>query len=381
MGGIMPTDGHSAAVRDYQGAIDQLYGAPHEQRLAAAASEEAPTPQPDEARVGAVLDASRALTGSTTAMLADDDPNVRASAQARLAALAATDIAVALDVAQLEEDARPAIASSQTPTSSLSAIEPEVRFVLAGDPAKGVPVAPDAHLGGATLASTSTDPRGALRASLPESLGQVRDDAIDIVVDGLGRAVGKDLGDVLGGLGAGLLQHLPSKVGRWYRWALDLLKEGISKLQGLLGDGFERALETTRKWLAQHAPTAVANRVYDVPGLGSGLQRLVDGVSAEAADNKDWAQIEEEIRAVVEKFRSIKKVVLAVFKVLAWARTWILHAITGAAGPLVVGGAFVLGGLFGLFAGGDYIDWKVTEDEGAFDFVRGVRRTAEAELA
>lgn len=43
-------------------------------------------------------------------------------------------------------------------------------------------------------------------------------------------------------------------------------------------------------------------------------------------------------------------------------------------------GAFVLGGLFGLFAGGDYIDWRRTKDEGAFDFVRGVRRTAEAEL-
>lgn len=116
--------------------------------------------------------------------------------------------------------------------------------------------------------------------------------------------------------------------------------------------------------------------MYGVEGLRDEVTTLVDCASAD----QDWEQIGKEIQAVVDKHATQKKIVLALFKALGFARRWILHMVAGPAGEAVVGGVLVLGAAYGLFSGGDYVDWHRTDDDGAFNFVRGVRETAEARL-
>jgi hypothetical protein len=372
----MSIDKHLAALRSYNAAIDGLYESPVAGRLASD-EESTPTPASDGQRIKALLEASRNLAAETTTMLADQDPNVRASGQARLASLAAKDIAIAFDIARLDDEER-ALASTETPDSALQSVEREVEFMLEGDPRDGVPELPK-QAGGAQLAAVEQDPLEALRAALPRALDSVRDEATSIVVDGIRKLAGSQIHAVVGKLADGLLKQVPDKIKRWYKWAVELLKEGIKKLVSLLGEGFQDAVQAARTWLLEYAPKKLADGVYGVPAISKELASLL-GRTATSEPTKDWAKVEREIEAVVGKFKSVAKVVRAIFKAIGFARDWALRAIAPPAGEILVDGTFVLGALFGLFAGGDYIDWHRTHDDGAFDFVRGVRRTAEAEL-
>lgn len=221
----MSADQHSTALRAYDDAVARLYGAPLDARLA---SVDARTqgPAQDEERVTAVVETSRALTKSTTALLESDVPLVRESGEAQLAALAARDIAIAFDVAQLEGDEGPSIASADLTGPALPAIERELAFVLQADPADGVPPSPSEWEGRARLAGADGDPRQALRDGLPKAIEQVRDDATEVVVAGLSGLASGALDEALGKLAGGLLAQLPDEVRRWYKWALHLLEEG-----------------------------------------------------------------------------------------------------------------------------------------------------------
>jgi hypothetical protein len=369
-------DEHHSALHGYEEAVTKLYGErPLGVRLASV-GEVTPGPMQDEELVQAVLKASEALTASTAKLLDAEDPLVCESGEARLAALAAKDIAVAFDVAQLDADEHQSIAHADLSGPVLPEIEREVASVLAGDPADGVPSSPSQWAGRAQLAGADVEPRKALRAALPGAVEQVRDDATEVVIAGIAGLVEVPVDKAIEKLAGGLLQQLPNSARKWYAWALSLLKEGIKKLKSLFGKAFDKAVQSVWEWLKQHAPKVLADRVYGVPRLRDELAALVDG----ATSDKDWAKVGKDVQAVVDKHATIKKIVLAVFKALEFARKWILRVLTGLAGEAVVGGVFVLGAAYGLFAGGDYVDWHRTDDEGAFDFVRGVRRTATAEL-
>jgi hypothetical protein len=372
----MSVDTHLNDLQAYDEAVQTLYGEPLEARLASSA-EAAPSPAADEKRINKVLEASRALTKTTPSLLDAEDHRVRETGVARLAALAARDMAIAYDIAQLEGGERSSIASAEAPGSALQAIEREVAVVLRGNPAEGIPVLANRWEGRAQLSGADTDPRESLRESLPTAIEHVRDDATTLVITGVGKLIGAQLDDALNKLASGLLDALPNKVKKWYRWALDMFKEGIRKLLHLFGETFEKAVQAIRDWLVKHSATVLADSVYGVPLLRDEVRGFVD----DASDDKDWPSIATDVKAVVDKFATIKTVVLAVFKVIGLARNWLLRLLGGAPGEAAVSGALVLGTAYGLFAGGDFVDWHRTKDDGAFDFVRGVRRTAQAALA
>ena len=299
------------------------------------------------------------------------------SGEARLAALAARDLAIAYDIAQLETDERATFSSADLAGPALPEIESEVAFVLDIDPALGVPPWPSQWDGRAQLSATGEHPRRELRAGAVKAVEQVRDDATEVVVAGLKGVVGGALGDALAALGTGLVAQLPSTAKRWYRWALRLVKEAIEKLRRIFGGLFDKAVGKITTWIEEHAEQTIADKVYEIPRLRTALEGLID----RAADDKDWSKVGEDIQRVVEKHATQKKVILAVFKALSFARKWILHVIAGPTGEAVVGGVFLLGAGYGLFSGGDYEDWYRTDDDGAFNFVRGIRTTAEDQLA
>lgn len=69
------------------------------------------------------------------------------------------------------------------------------------------------------------------------------------------------------------------------------------------------------------------------------------------------------------------------FKAISYVGKWLINLVAPGAGTAVVDALYVLGGAYGIFVAGDCMDWDRTAEEGAFDFVVGVRRTVRAGLA
>jgi hypothetical protein len=364
---------HEAAVAAYDDALGALYGQSAEGMVASEADVDLPAA--DESAVEAALRASQDAADATETLLADDDPLVREAGEARMAALAARDFALAFDVARLDEEQGAMIASEEGTAAALPEIVRETAFIFEFDPRLGVPPSASGWEGMGTVAEED-DPRTALAKSAPAAFDAVRDAVAEIIVAG-----GKGLGSVgaseaLEDLLGGVLGKLPEGVRRWWKWAVEAIKKGIDKLKKLFGDLFDKAVTKVKDWLKDHGIDSVLDFVYESQDLKAELKTLIEG----AADDKDFAGVAKAIQDVVGKHESQKKVVLAVFKGLGWVH-WALKRVVPAYAIAITGALYGLAIAYGIASGGDYVDWRRTQDDGFFDRVKGIRHTAEDGLS
>jgi hypothetical protein len=363
---------HEAAVRAYDDALGALYRQPVEAMVASEGDVDLPAA--DEQAVARALRASQDAADATETLLGDDNPLVREAGEARMAALAARDFALAYDVARLDEEEGATIASDEVTAAALPEISRETAFVFESDPRSGVPASASGWEGMGTVAEEE-DPRAALAKAAPAAIDAIRDAVGEIIVAG-GKGLGSvGAGEALEKLLGGALGKLPDSVRRWWKWAVEAIKKGIDKLKKLFGDLFDKAVKKVKDWLKAHGIDIVLDLVYQTEDLKSELKTLVE----RAADDKDFAAVAKAIEEVVGKHNSQKKVVLVVFKGLGWVH-WALKKIVPAHAVAISGSIYGLGIAYGIVSGGDYVDWHRTEDEGFFDRVKGVRRTAEEGL-
>ncbi|MEA2494615.1 MAG: hypothetical protein QOJ29_2526 [Thermoleophilaceae bacterium] len=364
----MSVQQHEAAVKAYDDAIGALYRQPVEAMVASEADVDMPVA--DEAAVEAALSASQDAADATETLLADDDPLIREAGEARMAALAARDFALAFDVARLDEEEGATIASDERTAAALPEITRETAFLFESDPRSGVPASASGWEGMGTVADEE-DPRAALANAAPAAIDAVRDAVQEIIVAG-GKGLGSaGAGDALEKLLGGVLGKLPERVRRWWKWAVEAIKKGIDKLKKLFGDLFDKAVTKVKDWLNEHGIDRVLDFVYQSEDLKGEMKTLIE----RAPDDKDFAAVAKAIEEVVGKHDSQKKVVLVVFKALGWAH-WALKKIVPAHALAITGALYGLGIAYGIVSGGDYVDWRRTEDDGFFDRVKGVRHTA-----
>jgi hypothetical protein len=201
---------------------------------------------------------------------------------------------------------------------------------------------------------------------------KVRDAAEDIIKEGAKGLGGLGIDAALKAAAANVFTEIPEKVRIWWRWAVKMFKRGVEKLKKLFGKLFDKALESVRKWIKEHGMDALLDAIYGTRKLKPGLTKLVQ----DAPDDTDFKAIGKAVEQVVGKWESQKRVLVLVLKGLALVQGVIL-SLTGGAGKPIMAAAFALAIAYAVYAGGDYIDWHRTEDDGFLDFVKGIRQTVE----
>lgn len=368
----MSVDGHRAAMEAYDSAIHAVYGTAREAMVAAAPGERL-EPVDDEARLQALVDASQEAGNTARSLLDHEDERLREVGEAQLAALAARDFAIAHDLASRDPDEGPSIAATEDASPVLPEIERSLAHVLGADPQDGLPAAGGGPDEVATL--IAADDRAALTAALRKALDSVQHDTRDVIDTGVGKLAGVGAGDLVGQALSHAFEHLPGQVRFWFRWAIDMFNEGLEKLKKLFGGKFDDALKAIKKWIDEHGVDHVLEWAYDRKRIEARLDELVAG----ASDGKDLAAVGKSVDGVVRKYGTQKQVLEWIFKGLGFVQPFLSKVVPQAAA--VVGGALGLGIAYVIYSGGDYVDWYRTNDDGFFDFVTGVRRTAEAALA
>lgn len=363
---------HKRALEQANDAVRALYSVSQDRAGPAATGDES-GPTANERLAQKALDCSAALTDPTAALLEHDNPAVREVGVARLAALAARDFAIAHDMAALANEREHGLAVAEAP-SALKAVNSDIEFVLTGDPIDGLPYSAGAD--GAELATADEDARATLRLAAPKAELSIGEGAIAIVkasLKGIGAAA---IANAAAALLAGIVNQLPKQAQHWYRKARDFLLQGVSKLSAVFGNGFRIAITSVQEWLSDKASEKFANEIFGLDGLKKELEVVV----GDAAHDRPFAKLGEDVDHIVRRFSTQKKVVLAIFTALGFGGKWLVNLVAPGYGTAVVDALYVLGAVYGVFVAGDYIDWRRTEDEGAFDFVVGVRRTLEGGL-
>jgi hypothetical protein len=369
----MASEAHGDAIAAYDEALAGLYRRSVASIAVGTGNErEGPNPDASDDQLERVEQASAAAGEVVAALLQPNGSRVQEVAQAQLVALAARDFAVAHDLAGLDPaEGADLVATELEGGSALAAIEPQIAAVLNANPRDGLPIPPDAGPG--ISASANPGPCAHLGDGLSGAVDTIQAATAEIVEDALGRIADAGVGPVFGAAAGDLLQHLPADVRRWWRWAVAMFRRGVEKLRSLFGPLFDRALAKVHGWLVDRGIDALLETAYRSSELKAELVALVPDES----HDQHCAAVATAVEQVVGKFETQKRVLLAVFKALGFCESWILRLIAEPYSRFAVAGAFALGAGYAVFSGGDYLDWHRTAHEGAFDFVKGVRRTAQ----
>jgi hypothetical protein len=328
----------------------------------------------EDEQLSALSVGSQEIEREAAQNLAAGDPDVRELAALQLAAGAALDLALAADLFERDEGG----AALAAPPSRFDEVHAELQAF----------VDPPAAVGLRSLVETPTRPAALEDKEALERLAAAADEAIDGItkdamaiagyaVDGL-----VDLGAeaVLGGLGAAAEQLVPQlyrRAKRFARAAVRQVMKAVSKLMRLLGP-----LEPkVRKWLAEKLGDATKEKLtafaVDVALETSRLRRdVTDRIAATADDQVDEGRVDaaaDEAASLAARFGRHELVIKVLAKVLGWVRPKLVALASWAAAA--VAGVYGLALGYGVWVGGDYLDWYRTEAEGRLDLVDGVRTT------
>ncbi|HEX8646753.1 MAG TPA: hypothetical protein VF715_07610 [Thermoleophilaceae bacterium] len=357
---------HEAALRSYDEALSRLYGS-SVSTLVEPGGDVPALADVDAALVEDALLESERVGDTAAKLLRDDDPSVREMGEAQLAALAATDFAVAVDLAAQDEEVQ---ASAKL---ALPQARGQVAFVLDADLREGTPVDGASARRVRALAEGDDNTPAALIKTVDAAFDTVRDEVEEVIKAGAKGMAEAGLDAALGAAASGVFAKLPDNAKRALRWAMGWIRKGVEKLMKLLG---KEALEAIRKWLGEHGIDAVLDWAYETKDLKAECAERVQG----ASPDKDFAAAGEAIQKVVGKHGSQKKVILEAFKWVGRAHK-VLTVLWPPQAPLIAGAAYGVGVGYGIVSGGDYVDWRRFEDVKVLDRVAGIRKTLDTALA
>jgi hypothetical protein len=159
------------------------------------------------------------------------------------------------------------------------------------------------------------------------------------------------------------------------------IAKAVSKLLRLLGP-----LESkVRDWLTKKLGDATADTLtafavdaaLETKRLRADIKERIAAVSGTVdGDRLDAAS--SEVASLAARFGRHEKVITVLVKVLGWVRPKLVALAPWAAAAVAGVYALVLG--YGVWVGGDYVDWYRTKEEGRLDLVDGVRTTVVAAL-
>jgi hypothetical protein len=358
---------YDAALADYRRAVRATL-APRAGLEAAADSE-----------LEGLLIRSQAVERDAAQDLKAGDADVRELAALQLSGGAALDLAMAADLLDRAEGG----AALAAGPSRFEEVSRDLDDILSAPTALGIrelvgPGRPSAR------AALEEDALGRLAAAADDAIEQIAGNAKKIADHGVDGLVELGAEAVLGALGAAadqLLGGLYDKVKRLVRAAVRHIAKAVSKLVRLLGP-----LESkVREWLGEKLGDATAKTLtafavdaaLETKRLRGEIAQRIDAVAGPVDDDRLNAA-SSEVASLTDRFGRHQHVIAVLAKVLVWVRPKLVALASWAAAA--VAGVYLLVLGYGVWVGGDYVDWYRTKEEGRLDLVDGVRTTVLAAL-
>lgn len=353
-----------------------------------------PPPEQLADRAERLLPVSGGLNGVASARLNDADPTVRADAEVKLLAKAATDLEVAimlLDAAESErEGARaPGASARQSLDRAGGGNSPDVEenlSALLSQPAAAAAVAD----------RSSSDAVDDVDAAREESLTQVRD-TLELVTRraaksgqaSLGGLIGlgaMNLAGAVGTAGQGLANVLGvgETVGRWYNLVRSYAVNAYEAVMALLGSAAQAVSQKVVEWVNE----LTGKWTSELKGgklLGTWLEKLYETEATKSAVGKLAAQSTADPAKFVAVAEEAKRLRESYEQQIKWADK-VLEWVPRLSGPvmlalphgtLIVAVLYVALGGYVIVAGADYVDAPRVN---FLNRVPGVRQVAESSL-
>lgn len=334
----------------------------------------------DDSQLEALLDRSQAVENEAAQNLHAGEGEVRELAALQLAGGAALDLALAADLF----DAPGGGAALAAGPSRFEQVNAELETILGAPSAVGIRV-----LGGtrapAVAAQDFPEPLERLDRASSDAIDSISGDAQAIAGNALGGLVQLGPDALLGAFGQAadrLLSKVYAAAQRFVRAAVKMIVKAVSKLLRLLGP-----LEPkVRKWLGEKLAGLTGDKltgwavdaVLETPRLRDDVAQRIAAASA-TADRDRLDAASAEVGSLAARFGRHKFVIEVLAKVLGWVAPKLVALATWAAAA--VAGVYVLILGYGVWAGGDYLDWYRTRVDGRLDMVDGVRTTVVAALS
>jgi hypothetical protein len=324
----------------------------------------------------AMVEESERLHHELAGSLATDDLDQRELAALKLLAAAAYDLSVVTDLLHIDEEGL----GTETERAAGSDIltDPDLRRILEAPLEVGTPGVVQVE-----RAARSKDPAEA-RANLEERIAGYIED----IPDRAARVTSQAFAGVVD-LGTGvlpaavalpaqeILARLPDNITRLGRRAARLLATAIGKLRSAIGGEQEaEARKQAGEWLKELTDEAggvagLLARLYEAKRIEAEVDQVLGGAAQLEADQYNEAN--QKLEELLGRHETTTKVLIWVTRGLALAKGPLLLAPPWGPAALAAGYVGVFG--YGVFVGGDYLDWHRTGDVGWLDRVQGLRTT------
>ena len=376
----MSSQAVEAAWNGYREAMEALYrGAggpgPSERGDVAIA-----TDQLDE-RAAAVVQESERLHRELAGSLATDDLDQRELAALKLLAAAAYDLSVATDLMRIDEEGL-GIEPERAAGSEILT-DPDLRRILDVPLEAGTPGVVQVE-----RAARSKDPAEA-RLNLEERIAGYIEDIPDRAARVTSQAFAGmvDLGT--GVLPAAvalpaqeILARLPDNVTRLGRQAARLVATAIEKLRSAIGGEQEAEARKQVGQLLKELTdergrvAGLLARLYEAKRIEVEVEQVLGAAVQLGADQYNEAN--QKLEELLSRHQTTTMVLTWVTRGLALAKGPLL--LSPPWGPAALGAGYVAVLGYGVFVGGDYLDWYRTGDVGWLDRVQGLRTTIRAAM-
>lgn len=374
----MPTQEYQAAWTAYQEAVEGLYRTTEQKTIERGGSDTIAEAPDLEARAQAVVEGSQALGDAIAARQQSPDPDERELAEMQLLAAAASDLAVASDLARLAEDGEQD--AVQERGSAMSADISELMVVLNASRVGGLSGLMHKEFaafrsGGVT---EPTEARKELQKTMEGALTDIEDDAakagqaainalLEIPLPPLKAAAGIALHE--------LLDKMGDAVSSLVRKATQLVVQAIDKICKALGKSAqEEARRQAAAWIENlkggEVFSSLLSKLYESERIRQDITARISGSSASLSADL-FNTTGQKAGELAAKFRKQKEIMLRVIQGLAWARGWIMTLQPW--GTLALTTAYVASIGYIVYLGGDYVDWFRTGASERLDFVPGLR--------
>lgn len=347
----MPNEAAQDAWVTYRQAIGELYqvGGPGRQDA-----------DLDSGRLDDVLGHSERLGVELAASMMLDDPAERELAGLKLLAAAAYDLAIAADIAAVDDDEPSDTADRAAANEVLT--DPGLRAILDAPVGTGWSAIASAERGG-----RSTDPAEAaaeLRTAVSEFLAEVPEKTAKACLVSAAGMLGLTDGLLHAAAVVSareILTSVPEHTPRPLRRAAGLVVAALAKLVAAIGGSqLDEARAVAYEWLAEVKKAedlmvaGLFGRLYEIARIEEEVDGLLKGAAGKASA-ADYNAGLEKMEELLARYDRTMKTVTWVLRAVSLVKVPLLGAVPW--GPGALGACYL--GAFGYIvcSGGDYVDW------------------------